>query len=215
VAGGDGEEGHEGEDRDRRHVLQQRDAEDAFARGRRHQVALGEDAEPDRRRRHRETEPGDDGESPIDAEGECAEQQQRRRAEQLEVAPAEDRLAQRPEALRFQLKADEKEHEDDAELGELQYLFRAGDELQAPRADEDAGTEIADDRAEAEEAGDRHGQHRRAQVDEAAGEPRAVFHHVASMTFSIGRAVSGTTQSGHSSIWSISGHCGYSASRFT
>ena len=41
------------------------------------------------------------------------------------------------------------------------------DELQAPRPDDDAGGEVADDRAEAERARERHRDHRGGQVDEA------------------------------------------------
>ena len=215
VAGGEGEKGQQGEDRNRRHVLQQRDAEDAFARGRGQHVALGENAQADRRRRHRQAEPGDDGDVPVDAEGQRPEPEQQGRAEQLHVAPAEDGLAQRPEALRLELEADQEQHQDDAELGELQHLVGAGDELQAPGADQDAREQVADDRAEAEKARHRHGQHRRAEVDQDAGQPGAVPHQTSSMTFSIGRAVSGTSQSMHSGTSSISGHCGYSARRLT
>ena len=71
-AGGDGEERQQGEDRDRGDVLQQRDAEDRLARGRRHHVALGQHAQADRGRRHRQAEAADDREAPVDAAGERA-----------------------------------------------------------------------------------------------------------------------------------------------
>ncbi len=53
---------------------------------------------------------------------------------------------------------------------------------------EDAGAEVADDRAEAEEARHRHRDHGRAEVDQAAGEPGAVFHQAASLSGVVARA---------------------------
>jgi hypothetical protein len=52
--------------------------------------------------------------------------------------------------LRLELEADQEQHQDDAELGETEHRLGVGDELEAPRPDQDAGEEIADDRAEAE-----------------------------------------------------------------
>ena len=134
--------------------------------------------------------------------------EQQRRAEQLDAAPAEDRLPQRPEPLRLELEADQKEHQDDAELGELQHVLGPRHELQPPRADQDAGAEVADDRAELEEARERHRDHRGGEVDEAAGQPGAVLHQAGSMTRSVGRALGGTAHSTQSSTRSISGQAG-------
>ena len=142
-----------------------------------------------------------------------AEREQQRRAEQLRAAPAEDGLAERPEPLRLELEADQEEHQDDAELGELEHVLRAGDELQSPRADQDAGAQVADDRAEAEEPGHRHRQHGGGEIDEAAGEPGAVRHQAGSIApavsrRSVGRALGGTAHSTQSSTNSISGQSG-------
>jgi hypothetical protein len=175
-AGADRQERHQGEDRDRGDVLQQRDAEDAFARGRRHHVAFGENAQGDRRRRHRQADRRHHGQAPVDAARERAESEQQRRAEQLDAAPAEDRLPQRPQPLRLELEADQEQHQDDAELGDLQHLVGARHELQPPRADQDARAEVADDRAEAEEARDGNREDGGGEIDQTAGDPGAVFH---------------------------------------
>ncbi len=102
------------------------------------------------------------------------EREQQRRAEQLHAAPAEDGLPQRPEALRLELEADQEEHQHDAELGDLQHVLGPRDELQPPRADQDAGAEVADDRTEAEEARQGNGEDRGGEIDEAAGQPVGV-----------------------------------------
>ena len=156
---------------DRGDVLQQGHAEDALARGRRHQVAFFQHAEPDRRRRERESERGDHREAPVGAERHGGGRQQRGRAQQLGAAPAEDRLAHRPEPLRLELQPDQKQHQHDAELGEAQDLFGVGHQLQAPGPDQDAGAQVADDRAEPERSCHRHGDDRGAQIDQHADEP--------------------------------------------
>ena len=51
------------------------------------------------------------------------------------------------------------------------------DQLQAPRADHDAGAQVADDRAEAEQARQRHRDHRGGEVDQAAGQPGGAVLH--------------------------------------
>jgi hypothetical protein len=62
------------------------------------------------------------------------------------------------------------------EFGEVQHVLRVGDELQTPRSDHDAGDEVADDRAEADEAGERHRNHSGGQIDEAGIQPGGRFH---------------------------------------
>ena len=62
--------------------------------------------------------------APVDAAGQRAERRAAaRRAEQLHAAPAEDRPAQRPQALRLELEADQEQHQHDAELGEVQDVL--------------------------------------------------------------------------------------------
>ena len=51
-----------------------------------------------------------------------APNQQCCRSQELRAAPAEDRLAQRPQPPRFELEADQEQHQHDAELGEVQDL---------------------------------------------------------------------------------------------
>ena len=119
-AGGDGEERQQRQDRDRGDVLQQRDAEHALARGRGHagcarrgrrgrSPSTTSPGRARRRRASRQSMPKASAPSASSA----------RRAEQLHAAPAEDRLPQRPEALRLELQADQEQHQHDAELGEV------------------------------------------------------------------------------------------------
>jgi hypothetical protein len=168
---------HDGQDRDRRDVLQQRDAEHALAGTGGHQVALGENAQADRGRAHRQPQAGHDGQPPVRPRGQADTRDQCRRPEQLRAAPAEDRPSKRPQAARFEFEADQEQHQHDSEFGEVQHRLRVGHELQAPGPDRDAGAQVADDRAQAQQARQRHRQHGRAEVDQARVQPaRAVFH---------------------------------------
>jgi hypothetical protein len=116
VLGHRAEQRQQREQRNRRDVLQQRDADDALPGRGRAQVAFAEHAERDRRRRQGEAECGHQREPPLDA----AEQRDRcehdDRAEQLHAAPAEDRLPQGPEAVRLELHADQEQHQHHARI---------------------------------------------------------------------------------------------------
>ena len=93
----------------------------------------------------------------------------------LRAAPAEDRPAQRPQALRFEFEADHEQQQHHAEFGEVQDVLDLADQAQAPRADGDAGQQVAEHGAEAEALGDRHRDHRGGQVDQRV-EQQAMFH---------------------------------------
>ena len=64
---------------------------------------------------------------------------------------------QRVWSLRVELQPDQEQQQHHAELGELQHPLRIGDERESPRADRDAGDEVAEHRAQAKPAADRHG----------------------------------------------------------
>ena len=56
----------------------------------------------------------------------------------------------------MQLQSDDEQKKDDAEFRELQDVIHIGDEAQTPGADQHASKEVAENRAEAELAGEDH-----------------------------------------------------------
>jgi hypothetical protein len=81
------------------------------------------------------------------------------------------RPPQRTQPLGLRLRAHQVQHQHDAELGEVQDVGGVGHQLQHARADQDAGRQVADDRAQAEQVRQRHRHHRRAQEDETVLQP--------------------------------------------
>lgn len=72
-----------------------------------------------------------------------------------------------PEQGGLHLEADEKQHREDAEFGEEHDMaVPAADELEHVRADQSAGEQIAEDRAEPGTFGDRDRDDDRDQMDE-------------------------------------------------
>jgi hypothetical protein len=57
------------------------------------------------------------------------------------TAGAKDGEPQRPQATRLQLKADDEQQEDDADLGEVQHVSGIADQCQAPRPHQHPGTD--------------------------------------------------------------------------
>src|SRR2546430_656737 len=94
----------------------------------------------------------------------------------LHAAEAEDRAPQRPDALRVELQADEKQQEHDAELGELQHGLRVRDEAQAPGPDRHAGDQVAEHRPQAEPLAQGHGNDACGQVDQGLLKKAVRFH---------------------------------------
>ena len=92
------------------------------------------------------------------------------------AAQAKDRAAQRPHALRVELQADEEEQQHHAELGELQHRLRIRDQAQAPGADDHAGDQIAEHRAQAQATKQRHGDHAGREIHQRLLEKAVVFH---------------------------------------
>ena len=72
---------------------------------------------------------------------------------------------------RFQFQADEEQHYDHAELREVgDLLALAADPAETPRADQRAGDQVAEHRAEPEALADDDGDQRRGEVEEGLGE---------------------------------------------
>jgi hypothetical protein len=174
---GDAEQGHDGDHRDRGDVLEQQDREAGLAGGRRHQVAFFQRGEGDRGGRQRQAEAGDQRHLPADTGQQRSAEQASGDAGDLGAAPAEDGPAQRPQAVRFELEADQEQQQHHAELGEVQGVFDIGDELQAVGADQDAGRQVAEHGAHAEAFRERHRDHGGGEVDEGVGQ-QAVFHRL-------------------------------------
>ena len=79
----------------------------------------------------------------------------------LSASPASDNLEQPqpeyivpqpPQPLGMKLQPDQEQQQHDAELGDVQHLLRRVDQAEAVGADQRAGDEIAEHRAEAEPA---------------------------------------------------------------
>ena len=71
----------------------------------------------------------------------------------LRAAQPEHGLAQRPQPRRLELQPDQEQQQHHAELGEAQRCLRVADDAEPPRADERAGGEVAQHRAELAAAG--------------------------------------------------------------
>ena len=164
------------EQRDHGQVLEQQHRERGLAARGRQQVLLGEGGQADGGRGHRESHPGDraDGERQPERDADAGDRRDGRH--DLHAAEAEDRAPQRPDALRVELQADEKQQEHDAELGELQHGLRVRDEAQAPGPDRHAGDQVAEHRPQAEPLAQGHGNDACGQVDQGLLKKAVRFH---------------------------------------
>jgi hypothetical protein len=159
------------DDDDAAQVLEQRHAQDAAAAGGGHQVALGQRGQRDGRGALRQRQARHQRQPPVQPRGQRHGGHQRGGAEELHAAPPEDRPPQRPQPLGLQLQAHQEQHQHDTELGEVQDVGRVRHQLQHVGADQDAGGQVADDRAQAQQPRQRHGHHGGAQEDEAVLQP--------------------------------------------
>ena len=131
------------------------------------EAALGHRLHRDGGRRERQREPGDRAPpatagrvaSPPAARAGC------RRRSICKRAAAEYARAHRPQAIRIELQADDEQHEDDAELGEVQDGLDVAHQAEPERADQAAGEQVAEHGAESQAARERHEHHRGRQVD--------------------------------------------------
>ena len=86
----------------------------------------------------------------------------------LRQAEPENLAPQAPQPRRLELEADDEQQEDDAELGDVQDFFAAGDQPRC-RADGDAGGEVAEDGAETDALEQRRRDHRAAEQQQNFG----------------------------------------------
>jgi hypothetical protein len=119
TAGGT-EEGYQGDQRDRRDVLEQQHRKAAAADRCRHQVAFVHRLHGDGRRRQRQRQSGGHCRLPRQAEGDEAEREHCAARGHLQGAAAEDGTTHLPQARGVELEADEEEHQHHAKLGEVQ-----------------------------------------------------------------------------------------------
>ena len=113
--------------------------------------------------RERQRQPGHEGRSGRQAERQSRAAEDQPGEQHLGAAQAEHRTAQRPQARRLQLQADDEQQQHHAQFGKVQGGFDLADEAEHARTDQDAGNQIAQHRAQAQAFEQRHGDDRRRQ----------------------------------------------------
>jgi hypothetical protein len=157
-----GEERHQGDQGDERHVLEQQHGKAVPPGGRGEEVPFGEHRQHDGRRGQGEAGAEHDRAGPRRA-GEVREAGEQRRARHhLAEAQPEHRLAENPEPMRPEFEADQEQQHHDAEFRDRRDSRDIGDEAQPGRADHRAGDQVAKNAAEPQPARDRDGDRRRA-----------------------------------------------------
>nr|WP_281285627.1 hypothetical protein [Devosia ginsengisoli] len=140
---GHGEERNGGQDGDDRNILHQQYGEAGPAGIGASDVALLGRLHGDGRRGHGQSQADDDG----DIERKAGSQQRQGNDDggkgELGDAEAEHLVAHTPDFAGLQIEANEKQHHDDAEFGDLADEVGVGHQPQAIGADQDAGGEIA------------------------------------------------------------------------
>ncbi len=84
----------------------------------------------------------------------------------MQRTPQEDRPPQAPEPARLQLQPDQEEHQYDAELGQFKNRLGCIDQPEELRADQHAGYQVSEDRAQAQVARQGNGHHGGAEEDQ-------------------------------------------------
>ncbi len=141
-------------------VLEQQDRERGAAMRCLQRAALLERGQHQRRRRHREPEARDEGRFPRQSEPDARGSEREARDQDLCRAEPEHGTTQRPQPRGLELETDQEQQQHDPELRELECGLDVADQPQAPRADERAGREVAQHRAEPEAAEYRDEEHR-------------------------------------------------------
>ncbi len=160
------EEGHQRDERDRRDVLEEQDAERRTARRRVGLVPLGERLHRDGGGGERQREPSDQRAAPAEPEEAERGTEHGPARHELDHAAAQDRRAHGEEAARVELEADHEEHQHHAQLGEVLGGRDVAHEIEAPGTDRGARDEVAQDGAQAQARRDRHADHRGGEEDE-------------------------------------------------
>ena len=113
----------------------------------------------------------------------------------LQPAEPDDGPAQRPELRGLEFEADEEQHDDDAEFGEVHDVRPlAADEAQDGGADDHAGDEIAQHRAQPQPRGERGGDDGGGEIDEGAEEKVLRVHQAAFAVKGGGRVKPGASR---------------------
>ncbi len=154
------EERHERDERDGGEILEQQNREGDPAVARIDLAILFQQLQRKRGRGQRQSKPDEHGLARGEAERQADGGQRNGGGDELDRAEPEDRRAHGPQPHRAQLEPDHEQQHHDAELGEMEDVLDVVDridEADAERADHDAGREIAEHRAEAQEAAERRG----------------------------------------------------------
>ena len=157
---------HERDQRQQRHdqqVLEQQDRDDLLPARQRDVTAFAEQLHHDRGRGHDEAGARHERDRPRPSEHAPRAGEQGRAGHDLQRAEPEDLAAQAPQVRRAHLHSDHEQEHHHAELGHVQDRLRIGEPAEPERADQQAGSEIAEYRAEPDAAEQRHHHYRRAE----------------------------------------------------
>jgi len=171
--------GHQRQQRHNQQVFEQQDGDDLLPRRQRDVTTLGQQLHHHRGGGQHEAGGTDEGHLPWQAEQLGDTGQHHRTGDDLQRTQPEDLLAQAPQVRGPHLQADHEQEHHHAELGGMQDGLRVGEPAQPERSDRQAGSEVAQHRAQAGPAEQRHHHHRRAQqghdLDQLAG--RCFYRH--------------------------------------
>ena len=139
-------------------------------------VALRERLQGEGGRGQGQGEPGDDGGLERQSQRECETGEHKGGQGELPATQTEYRPAHGPEPARLQFEADDKEQEDNAELGEMKDLPLVIHQVKRPGADDQACQHVAEDRAHSGPPGERDDDHGRGEEDGNLFEKRHATH---------------------------------------
>ena len=134
------------------------------------QALLVQGLQHDRGRRQRQDHADGQRQAPVETECERNPHHRRRGDADLQSAEPEQARAHRPEHARFQFEADQEQHHDHTEFGKVFQGFGLLADQPHHRADDDAGNQVTEHRAEAESLRQRHRDDRGAQINESLDE---------------------------------------------
>ena len=151
---GNRQQGHERKDRDDGYVLGQKDKETGLAARALQQALLGQGLQHDRSRGERQHETDCNRHVPGLPQHVGQTRHGGRRQQQLATAQPKHLESHLPQVSRLQLEPDEKQHQDNAQFGNLLDRMHVDIEQCQNRTDHDARDEVAENRAHSESRGD-------------------------------------------------------------
>ena len=172
---------HRHQDQERHHgkILEQQDREGGAPGDGDLLAALDEQLQHEGRRRQREPAADDDRGRHVHAQGPRERGDQRGREQHLRGAEPEHEAAHDAQPLERQLEADREQEERDPELCQHLRRRRLGDQPERLGADQRAGREIAEDRADPQAPEQRHDHDRREKEDQKVPEDVGLGHRLA------------------------------------